>query len=88
PDGAGRDDRNRRGGDRPDGISRPEPRADGGPRRDQRGRPDRRPDQGRDEVRKVEARPPRRERPVDPDSPFAKLAALKAQLESGDGGKR
>ena len=36
----------------------------------------------------ADARPPRRERPVDPDSPFAKLAALKAQLETGDGGKR
>ncbi|GJE57616.1 helicase-related protein [Methylobacterium thuringiense] len=85
PDGGGRD---RRGGDRPEGGAPREPRADGGPRRDQRGRPERRPDQGRDEVRKAEARPPRRERPVDPDSPFAKLAALKAQLESGDGGKR
>jgi ATP-dependent RNA helicase SUPV3L1/SUV3 len=27
------------------------------------------------------ARPPRREKPIDPDSPFAKLAALKEQLE-------
>ena len=30
----------------------------------------------------------RRERAPDPDSPFAKLAALKAQLESGGNGKR
>ncbi|WP_284317312.1 hypothetical protein, partial [Methylobacterium gnaphalii] len=69
---------------RPDGGRE---RFEGGQRRDQRGRPDRRPDQARDEARKAEARPPRRERQPDPDSPFAKLAALKAQLESGDGGK-
>ncbi|WP_034852864.1 helicase-related protein [Sinorhizobium sojae] len=30
---------------------------------------------------KFEARPPRREKPLDPDSPFAKLAALKEQLK-------
>ncbi|HEV7317631.1 MAG TPA: helicase, partial [Ensifer sp.] len=30
---------------------------------------------------KFEARPPRREKPVDPDSPFAKLAALKEQMK-------
>ncbi len=30
-------------------------------------------------------RPPRREREADPDSPFAKLAALKQQLEKGPG---
>ncbi|MDB5644773.1 MAG: Helicase, partial [Methylobacterium sp.] len=30
----------------------------------------------------------RRERAPDPDSPFAKLAALKAQLESGNDRKR
>ncbi|TNC09216.1 helicase [Methylobacterium terricola] len=35
-----------------------------------------------------EARPPRRERAPDPDSPFAKLLALKAQMESRDGDKR
>ncbi|MCE4222843.1 helicase [Methylobacterium sp. C25] len=84
PEGGRRDDRNRRGGDRPEGGRE---RFEGGPRREQRGRPDRRPDQARDDVRKAEARPPRRERQPDPDSPFAKLAALKAQLESGDGGK-
>ncbi len=35
-----------------------------------------------------EARPPRRDRAPDPDSPFAKLLALKAQMESRDGDKR
>ncbi|WP_421590152.1 helicase-related protein [Shinella sp. M27] len=30
---------------------------------------------------KFEARPPRKEKPIDPDSPFAKLAALKEQLK-------
>ncbi|RFZ86398.1 helicase [Shinella sp. WSJ-2] len=30
---------------------------------------------------KFEARPPRKEKPLDPDSPFAKLAALKEQLK-------
>ena len=58
------------GGKRPPGgEGRP-----GGPR-PERGRP------GRDERPRFEARPERRERQPDPDSPFAKLAALKAQLE-------
>ena len=30
---------------------------------------------------KFDARPPRKEKPIDPDSPFAKLAALKEQLK-------
>ncbi len=37
-----------------------------------------------DRPRFEERRPERRERPVDPNSPFAALAALKAQLESKD----
>ena len=84
----GRDHDRRR--DRPEG-GRPE--RDG--RRRDEGRPDRRPDH-RGEPRpdqrnagpRPDQRPPRRERAPDPDSPFAKLAALKAQLEGGDGGKR
>ncbi|KAB1071140.1 helicase-related protein [Methylobacterium planeticum] len=52
-----------------------------------RTRPDRR-DEGRHAGPREDQRPPRRERAPDPDSPFAKLAALKAQLESGEGGKR
>ena len=82
-----RDDRRR---DRPEG-GRPERRRD-------EGRPDRRPEhrgEGRHDPRqerhggpRPDQRPPRRERAPDPDSPFAKLAALKAQLESGGGDKR
>ncbi|KTS11244.1 helicase [Methylobacterium radiotolerans] len=72
----------------------PRPGRDRGPRRDrfEGGRPERRDDQRNAEQRhsgpRPDQRPPRRERAPDPDSPFAKLAALKAQLEAGDGGKR
>ncbi|KAA0124608.1 helicase [Methylobacterium sp. P1-11] len=72
----------------------PRPGRDRGPRRDrfEAGRPERRDDQRNAEQRhagpRPDQRPPRRERAPDPDSPFAKLAALKAQLEAGDGGKR
>ena len=84
-DAHGRDDR-RRHPEQPQG-ERPEPRAEPGPRRD-RFRPDRR-EAERPEPRRAseDRRPPRREREPDPDSPFAKLAALKAQLES-EGRKR
>ncbi|MGN7127297.1 helicase-related protein [Methylorubrum thiocyanatum] len=69
------------------GEGRRDGQGEGGPRRDHQG-PRNRPDR-RDENRRpnAEARPPRRERQPDPDSPFAALAALKAKLES-DGGKR
>ncbi len=88
-----RDDRPRSGqrGPRPDqgaGQGRPEqgrgPRPDfkrdgrpggGGPRRDDRGRED------RGERFQQPPRPRPADREPDPDSPFAKLAALKAQLE-------
>ncbi|GJD42494.1 hypothetical protein AFCDBAGC_0332 [Methylobacterium cerastii] len=85
-----RQDGPRQDGPRPEG-GRPEgPRRHDGPRRE-RFEPGARPDR-RDEPRhagpRPDARPPRRERAPDPDSPFAKLAALKAQLESGEGGKR
>ena len=33
---------------------------------------------------KQQQRPERRERPIDPDSPFAKLAALKEDMKKGD----
>ncbi|MFE1599168.1 helicase-related protein [Methylobacterium sp. ID0610] len=50
------------------------------------GRP---PQERRDHHRgQQENRPPRRERAPDPDSPFAKLLALKAQMEARDGDKR
>ena len=86
PQGQGERQGNRNEGERNDGPRR----ADGGQRRDRfeggRGRPDRR-DENRPAAHQ-EQRPPRRERAPDPDSPFAKLAALKAQLESGGNGKR
>jgi ATP-dependent RNA helicase SUPV3L1/SUV3 len=77
------------------GEGGPRPGRDRGSRRDRfegTGRPERRDDQRGPEQRNAgprpDQRPPRRERAPDPDSPFAKLAALKAQLEAGDGGKR
>ncbi|WP_291039629.1 hypothetical protein [Hyphomonas sp.] len=66
PEGAPRPDR--RPKDRPEGR-RPEGRADG--RQD--GRPDRRPDNRRPAP---PPQPERRSKPIDPDSPFAALAAL------------
>ena len=63
-----------------------EARGEGGRRRDHdRPRPDHRDD--RSSGPRKDQRPPRQERQPDPDSPFAKLAALKAQLEA-EGGKR
>ena len=46
---------------------------------DRKNRPDRN-DRGQ-QAQRFEARPPRKEKPVDPDSPFAKLAALKEQMK-------
>ena len=90
-EGQGRDDRrDDRRRERPEG-GRPDRRRD-------ENRPERRPEhrgEGRHDPRqerhggpRPDQRPPRRERAPDPDSPFAKLAALKAQLESGGGDKR
>ncbi|MCJ2069792.1 helicase [Methylobacterium sp. J-030] len=83
---------------RAEGEGGPRDGRDRGPRRDRfaAGRPERRDDQRRNDQHgeqrasgpRPDQRPPRRERAPDPDSPFAKLAALKAQLEAGDGGKR
>ncbi|MCJ9672339.1 helicase, partial [Neorhizobium sp. SHOUNA12B] len=62
---------NNRGGDRPNRGERHE----GGPR------PDRN-DRGKGpQPARFEAKPPRKEKPLDPDSPFAKLAALKEQMK-------
>lgn len=66
----GRPDNKARGnnnrGDRPERKDRPE-------RNDRGGKPQGQP--------RFEAKPPRKEKPMDPDSPFAKLAALKEQLK-------
>ena len=64
---------------------------DGRPRRDERpngerGRPDRQRGGG-ERPAFDDRRPERRERQPDPNSPFAALAALKAQLEGRDNGK-
>lgn len=83
----GRRDDRRRDGARKDGpeggrgkfASKGE-RQDRGDRKDRGPRPDReggRPQGGQ----RFEAKPPRKDKPVDPDSPFAKLAALKDQLK-------
>ncbi|KNY21482.1 helicase-related protein [Methylobacterium sp. ARG-1] len=94
PEGARPEQRRAEDGERPGNEGGPRTGRDRGPRRDrfEGGRPERRDDQRNAEQRhsapRPDQRPPRRERAPDPDSPFAKLAALKAQLEAGDGGKR
>ncbi|WP_129157695.1 helicase-related protein [Bosea sp. Tri-44] len=82
-EGAGRSAQQGRDG-RPDRGPRPEFKRDGGrpgggPRRDERG--------GKEQRFQQPARPRPAERQPDPDSPFAKLLALKAQLEGNDGRK-
>ncbi|CAD7047614.1 helicase [Pseudorhizobium endolithicum] len=57
---------------RPDGKSDRPPRGER-PDRQERGKPS--------QPARFEAKPPRKEKPVDPDSPFAKLAALKEQMK-------
>lgn len=65
----GRPDQGKGGRDgKPQGGNRP----DRGDRNDRSAKP---------QQAKFEARPPRKEKPLDPDSPFAKLAALKEQLK-------
>ena len=65
----GRPDQPKGGRDgKPQGGNRP----DRGERNDRSAKP---------QQAKFEARPPRKEKPIDPDSPFAKLAALKEQLK-------
>jgi ATP-dependent RNA helicase SUPV3L1/SUV3 len=79
-DGGNRDAGNRDGG-KPRGDRRPEGKGDHPPRGD---RPDRqdRGDRGKmAQPQRFEAKPPRKEKPIDPDSPFAKLAALKEQMK-------
>jgi ATP-dependent RNA helicase SUPV3L1/SUV3 len=63
-------------GPRPEGHRGPRPDhkgGDRGPRRDDR---------------RFEDRPKRAEKPIDPNSPFAALLALKAELESKGGDKK
>jgi ATP-dependent RNA helicase SUPV3L1/SUV3 len=75
PGGGGKPDRNRgRDGGKPQGSQRHE-------KGDRQDRPDRNDRGGKPQAAKFEARPPRKEKPMDPDSPFAKLAALKEQMK-------
>ncbi|MGD9478894.1 helicase-related protein [Shinella sp. G-2] len=66
--GRGRPDQAKGRDGKPQGGNRP----DRGERNERGGKP---------QQAKFEARPPRKEKPIDPDSPFAKLAALKEQLK-------
>jgi ATP-dependent RNA helicase SUPV3L1/SUV3 len=80
-----------RGGNRQRDGQRQDRRADnrgeGGKRHDRpeggerKNRPDRNDRNQGNQPARFEARPPRKEKPVDPDSPFAKLAALKEQMK-------
>jgi ATP-dependent RNA helicase SUPV3L1/SUV3 len=79
-----RDDRRPEGRrDQPDGgrgkFAGKGDRQDRGDRKDRGPRPDR--DNNKSQPARFEAKPPRKEKPVDPDSPFAKLAALKEQMK-------
>jgi ATP-dependent RNA helicase SUPV3L1/SUV3 len=81
-DGNFRDDKRRDGGhagkprdrdgQRDKNASRGD-RNDRGPRKDRDTKPA--------QPQRFEAKPPRKEKPIDPDSPFAKLAALKEQMK-------
>jgi len=90
-----RRDGRRDGGGQRDGRNNGERRDGGRPARDNNRRPEGgrqdRPDRGerpnrpeRDKApqpARFEAKPPRKDKPIDPDSPFAKLAALKEQMK-------
>ncbi|MBU9696798.1 helicase [Rhodobacteraceae bacterium HSP-20] len=74
PQGEGRGDRPKReGGDRPQGERREGGKPKGG-KGHGGGKPER-----REGGKSFEARPPRAEKPIDPDNPFAVLAALKTK---------
>ncbi|NML75758.1 helicase [Rhizobium sp. S-51] len=71
--GKGRDRDSGRGG-----FGQKGDRQERGDRKDRGPRPDR---DAKSQPARFEAKPPRKEKPVDPDSPFAKLAALKEQMK-------
>ncbi|MBW6424038.1 helicase [Rhizobium sp. XQZ8] len=84
---SGNRDQERRDGGRPnrDNNRRPDNNRGDRPNRGERpeggSRPDRN-DRGKGpQPARFEAKPPRKEKPIDPDSPFAKLAALKEQMK-------
>ncbi|WP_084365096.1 helicase-related protein [Rhizobium sp. RU36D] len=79
-----RDEEQGQGARRPDkgGSEHRGERQDRGDRKDNRpGRNDRNDRGGKSQPMQFEARPPRKEKAIDPDSPFAKLAALKEQMK-------
>lgn len=80
--GQGEGREGREGGGRKGGApargKRHDGKPEGGQRQDRHDRHDR---GGKPNAAKFEARPPRKEKPIDPDSPFAKLAALKEQMK-------
>jgi ATP-dependent RNA helicase SUPV3L1/SUV3 len=83
--GAERSDRSPRPEQRPDRPERDQRRPRGDrPQRDRGDRPDRDPELRAKYIKGRDGRD-RREREPDPNSPFAKLAALKAQLEAKEG---
>jgi ATP-dependent RNA helicase SUPV3L1/SUV3 len=71
-------------GDRPQGErpkgDRPQGKPHGKPHGKPQGKRDDRKDHAKGGERKYEARPPRAEKPIDPDSPFAALLALKGKV--------
>ncbi len=79
-DNRGKGDGNREG--RRDERGKPEARRDFKPREDRGDRGPRRDDRPAEKFKPREERRERYEKPPDPNSPFAKLAALKAQLEA------
>ncbi|WP_165915045.1 helicase-related protein [Rhizobium sp. PP-F2F-G48] len=81
----GRPDRNRGRDGKPGEGARSDQKGDRGDRRDRNDRPGGKPGTGGHGKSQApatfEARPPRKDKPIDPDSPFAKLAALKEQMK-------
>ncbi|MHA7971345.1 helicase-related protein [Rhizobium sp. CAU 1783] len=75
-DGEGGKGRDRDGGR--GGFGQKGDRQERGDRKDRGPRPDR---DAKSQPARFEAKPPRKEKPIDPDSPFAKLAALKEQMK-------
>lgn len=82
-----RDGRDNRGGDKGPRANReggrPQHQGNRGDRQERGERNDRndRNNRGASQPLRFEAKPPRKEKPIDPDSPFAKLAALKEQMK-------
>jgi ATP-dependent RNA helicase SUPV3L1/SUV3 len=77
PEGGAKGERDRRNDKRPSGD-----RSFRGERQDNNGpRPERNDRNKGGQSARFEAKPPRKDKPIDPDSPFAKLAALKEQMK-------